>query len=207
VSGAVASCAAALVLLLDASGSIPDDAWGLQVEGHRAALAAPEVVRLVERGGPVAVAAFGFAAGVWELAPWSVLRSGADARAFGDALAAGARDRASRFLAATATGTAIRTATEAHERAPCEADERITDLVSDGTANAGRDTARARDDAAEAGIRVNALAVRTEAGADDPAAWLRETAMTPGGFVLEADGWDRFAEALRRKLARELAAR
>ncbi|MBY0338413.1 MAG: DUF1194 domain-containing protein, partial [Acetobacteraceae bacterium] len=62
---------------------------------------------------------------------------------------------------------------------------------------------RARDAAALRGARINAIAVGPAEAAD----WLRAHAVTPGGFVIAAEGWADYPAAIRRKLTLEVAAR
>lgn len=63
----------------------------------------------------------------------------------------------------------------------------------------------ARDEAIARGIRVNALVVNTYGA---PAAdWARQALVTPSGFVMEADGWQEVAAALRRKVTQEVSQR
>lgn len=188
-------CAVALVLLLDASGSIGARDWQLQLDGHAAALESPEVQRVIERDG-LAVSAWAFAEYVQGIEAWTVLRTQADARA----LAVRLRQAPRMLSGGTDIGQALRVATSALGAAPC-GDSQVIDLVTDGEATPWPVEA-ARDEAAARGITINALAV----GSPDAAAWLRAHAVTPGGFVVEAAGWVEFATAMRRKLAMEVAA-
>ena len=195
------TCATALVLLLDASYSVGTAEWRQQVEGHAEALASPSVTSIIERG-PVAVTALAFASGTATLMRWRVLRTSGDALAFAAGLAGAERP----FWGSTATGDAVRAGLAALEEAPCAAEALVLDVVSDGESNEGVAPEVAREEAEAAGVRINALGVRTQ-GRDDPAGWLRQHVVTPGGFAIEVEGWDAFAAAIRRKLALEVAAR
>lgn len=190
-------CAVALVLLLDASGSIGASAWAAQVAGHASAVESPEVTRHIERG-PIAVKAVAFADVNIPLTPWHVLRTRADAQGYALALRTSLRP----MSGGTLIGHAIRDALRFLEAVPCDADERVIDLVSDGEADA-REASPARDQAHAAGVRINALGV----GPASAAAWLREHAVTPGGFAMQVEDWDGFARAMVRKLSLEVAAR
>lgn len=187
-------CALALVLLLDASGSISARDWQLQLDGHAAALESPEVQRIIARDG-LAVSAWAFADYAQGLAGWTVLRTPDDARA----LATRLRTSPRLMSGGTDIGQALRVATGALGVAPC-GDSAVIDLVTDGEA-AAAPTEAARDEAARRGVVINALAV----GSPDAAAWLREHAVTPGGFVVQAAGWGEFAAAMRRKMVLEVA--
>lgn len=53
------------------------------------------------------------------------------------------------------------------------------------------------------GVRINVIGV----GSDGAADWLRDNAVTPGGFVMQIDAWEGFAIAIRRKVSLEVAVR
>ena len=93
----------------------------------------------------------------------------------------------------------------------------MIDVCGDGTNNAGRDVATARDDAVAAGITINGLAIIN----DHPVSWTYAHVQPPGGldnyyrqnvtggpgsFVLEVHGFAAFADAMKRKLISEIAA-
>src|SRR3954469_3786235 len=97
------------------------------------------------------------------------------------------------------------------------ATRRVIDVGGDGTNNAGREAAEARDDAVKAGITINGLAIIN----DHPMAWTYAHVQPPGGlanyyrenvtggpgsFVLEVHDFNAFGEAMTRKLVSEIAA-
>ncbi len=188
------ACAAALVLLLDASASILPPEWRLQLDGHADAIEA--IGETVQRGEPVAVAAFAFSEMVQPLVRWRLVRTADDAREVAAQLRAAPRGPA----LGTEIPHALRVARNAMAEAPCEPEQQVIDLVTDGEAH-GPATARERDLAAAEGVRINALGV----GREDAADWLRAHAVTPGGFVMHASDWQDFARAIRRKVALEVA--
>jgi hypothetical protein len=190
-------CAVALVLLLDASGSINATEWRQQLDGTADALADPRVVRVIERGPGVAVTAIAFDTDTAEILPWRVARTGAEAAA----VAAELRGAQRPLSGGTAIGAALDAARAALAEAPCAADELVVDLSTDGE-DLPAETEAARDRATAEGIRVNAIGVGRESAAE----WLRAHAVTPGGFALSAD-WSGFAEAMVRKLVLEVASR
>ena len=193
------ACAVALVLLMDASGSINDAEWALQRDGTAEALTDPAVLGVLRRQGAVAITAIAFAEETQVLVPWAVVAADADAQAFANGLRSAPRA----LWGGTYIGPALEDAAAALDAAPCAAEQEVVDIASDG----GSDVMPA--EAARAmlelrGVRVNALGIGTLPG-DDPARWLRAHAVTSGGFALSADGWAGFARAMRRKLAMELA--
>ncbi len=191
-----AVCAAALVLLPDASGSILPDEWRVQVEATAAGLEDAAVACILERGPGVAAKAIAFSDDTTTLVGWRHLRTAEDARRFAAALRAAPRGAS----AGTDIGRALEVALDSLDAAPCEAEQEVIDLSTDGEAPAGPVHA-ARERAAGRGARINALGV----GAPEAAEWLRENAVTPGGFALHAGRWEDYPAAIRRKLTLELA--
>jgi hypothetical protein len=100
--------------------------------------------------------------------------------------------------------------------APVETTRRIIDVAGDGTNNAGREAAAARDDAVAAGVTINGLAIVN----DHPISYTYAHVQPPGGltewyrsnvtggtgsFVLEVHDFSAFGEAMTRKLINEIA--
>lgn len=193
------ACALALLLLMDVSGSVSDTHWREQRDGTAAAFREPAIARLIAGQEGVAVAVIAWGSGAHRLLPWRVLVSEAQAAAFAEDLAAAARPEAGQ----TDLALALEAAAEAFEALPCRAERRVADISGDGPAN-GPDPAPARAALAEAGVVLNGLPIVTAA---EPGlgAYYRERVITPGGFVIEAEGWAAFGEAIRRKLALEVA--
>lgn len=194
------TCVLALILLLDASASVPQPAWAVLQEGHAAAFEAPEVRRAIRASGPVAVRAFEFSDRSAPLTGWRVLATDADAYAYARELRGAART----LMGSTATGDAILEALAEFRRSPCPDAEAVLDVATDGPANMGAPAAEARDAAAAAGVRVNVLAIETAEG--DPEPFAREHLATPDGFVIRVQGWRDVPRAIVRKISLELAA-
>jgi hypothetical protein len=192
----MSACALALVLLLDASASILPPEWQLQTQGHAAAFEDPVVNRAIARGEGVAVTALSFSDDAREMIGWRILHEELDAAAF----AASLREAPRGIPSGTNLGGALLVAMERLEAAPCEASQRVIDLATDGEANASR-AREARAQAEERGVRINAIGVGPASAGD----WLRENAVTSGGFVMQAPDWPSFAVAIRRKVTLELA--
>ena len=78
----------------------------------------------------------------------------------------------------------------------------VIDISGDGMSNEGVEPATLRAALAEAGISVNALAIETDEG--DLTGYFWENVISgPGAFVETADGFEDFADKMRRKLRRE----
>ncbi len=194
-------CFVALVLLLDASGSVSPTDWRLQVQGTADGIADEAVVRVIERQGPMAVAAIAFSDMTVPLVSWRVVRNAAEVQGFAQAL----REAPRALYGGTRIGEAIEDAVVALDAAPCQAEQEVIDVASDGDADPVP-TRRARDAAALRGTRVNAIGIGRLPGGD-PADWLRENAITPGGFAIAVESWGDFATAIRRKISMEVASR
>lgn len=191
-------CAAALVLLLDASGSIMPSEWREQVDATARAVESAEVADAIRRGGPIAATALAFDDRPRTMVGWHVLTSAEDAEAFAGRL----REAPRGGQGGTAIGLALR---EAHRRmgeAPCEADRFVIDLSTDGEAPEP-DTAAARDAAQADGVTINVISV---GGMSRPES-LREHATTGDGFLIHASDWHAYGALVRRKVILETAAR
>jgi Ca-activated chloride channel homolog len=104
----------------------------------------------------------------------------------------------------TAIGPALLAAAAAFDRLSQPDGRRVIDISGDGIANFGLPPAVARDRVVAGGIGINGLAILT----DEP--WLAEYYRTnviggPSAFVAVARTFDDFADAILRKLMREIA--
>jgi hypothetical protein len=138
---------------------------------------------------------------------------GADAaRKFGDQLIELPRSFAER----TSISGGIDYAMAVMARAPYEAPRRTIDVSGDGTNNSGRDVGLARDEALAKGVTINGLVILS----DRPMAWNPEHTNPPGGlaeyyrtnviggpgaFVLVAEDFNSFGQAIVKKLIAEIA--
>jgi len=201
----------ALVLAVDASGSIDPDEFRLQREGYAEALTHPTVLDAI-RGKPngtiaVAMVEWGAPEGAATVVDWHLVADAASANALADAVLAAERSRQSW----NAIGDALVHCTAMLLAAPFRASERVIDLSGDGPDLRSRVAATAaRDDAVAAGIQINALAVAaagqvTRLGEPLAETYRREVIGGPGAFVVSAEDRRDIARALRAKLVREIA--
>jgi len=195
------ACETALLLSIDVSGSIDAGDYRLQAEGLATALADPEVAEALVAG-QVALAVIQWS-GVEEQAlvlPWRRMLTHADIARF--AARAAAIPRA--FNGSdTAVGQAIRFATAQFAAVP-DCARGVIDISGDGQENAGFTDARARSEAIEAGLTINAIAIEEPGPAFPITNYYRNRIITPGGFTVTARGLQDYAETLRFKLLREL---
>src|SRR5271165_2533158 len=215
-SRAAQSVDVALVLVADVSRSIDDSEFNLEKQGYSAAFTNPEVLAAIQGGsaGAVAIAYVEFAGSseVKTVLDWTVIHDEASAKAFADRLVQAPRS----FYGRTAISAGVDHAVEMLAENGFEAGRRVIDVCGDGTNNAGRDIAAARDDALHDGITINGLAIIN----DHPVSWTYAHVQPPGGlpnyyranvtggpgsFVLEVHDFHTFGEAMTRKLLSEIA--
>jgi hypothetical protein len=207
-----------LVLAADVSRSVDEAKFQLQREGYAAALANPRVLDAI-RSGPhqriaVTFVEWSGATSQRVVIDWMIVNDEASARAFGDRLIEAPRSFADR----TSISGGIDFAMAQLARAPFEASRRTIDVSGDGTNNAGREVTTARDDAVAAGVTVNGLVILSER----PMSWNPEHTNPPGGlvnyyrnnviggpgaFVMVAEDFRSFGNAIINKLIAEIAMR
>jgi hypothetical protein len=211
----------ALVLLTDVSSSMGDDEFKLVKESYRAAFADPEVAAAIAsnpRGVAVAYVEFSDENSVMLVKGWDLLTDNASAAAFGSAVALAPRSSTGN----TALGNGIQRAAELLLAGKFDGARMVIDVASDHPGDGGQ-ASYIRQQVVESGITINALPIMTNnrAGSFDGrttfayAQWglggivgfYRESIIGgPGSFLVEANDYDDFGEALKRKLLLELIA-
>jgi hypothetical protein len=206
----------ALVLVTDVSRSIDDTEFKLEKDGYTSAFTSQKVLEAIQGGpaGKIAVSYVEFASSfeVRTVLDWTVIRDRASAQAFVDRLAAAPRS----YWGRTAISAGVDQAVQLLAESGVSATRHVIDVCGDGTNNAGREVAEARDDAVKAGITINGLAIIN----DHPVSWTFAHVQPPGGlanyyranvtggpgsFVLEVHDFASFGEAMTRKLVDEIA--
>jgi hypothetical protein len=217
----LASAAEAVDLLLvfaaDVSRSIDQEKFQLQRDGYAAAITNPRVLDAV-RSGPHHRIAVCFVewSGIGAqkvLIDWTVIQDTKSAQQFAAQLAEAPRSFADR----TSISGAIDFAMAQLERSPFEAGRRTIDVSGDGTNNAGRDVKIARDEVLAKGVTINGLVILSE----HPLSWNAEHTNPPGGldryyqdnvmggpgaFVMVAQNFNSFGQAIMNKMIAEIAA-
>jgi Protein of unknown function (DUF1194) len=208
----------ALVLVNDVSRSVDDIEYKLEKDGYASAFTNQKVLDAIQSGpfGKIAVAYVEFASSfeVRTVLDWTVIKDRPSAKAFIEHLNTVPRS----FWGRTAIGAGIDEAVQLLAESAMNATRRVIDVCGDGTNNAGREAADARDDAVKAGITINGLAIIN----DHPESWTFAHVQPPGGlanyyrenvtggagsFVLEVHDFANFGEAMTRKLVEEIATR
>ena len=193
-----------LVLAIDSSTSVDKREFSLQLEGLARAFRDPELLEAIRSGPRRAIAVtlieWSSASRQRVSIPW---RRIADPRA-AEALA-GKLEAAPRLVDAGATSIseAIRFCVRQFEASGFAGSRRVIDISGDGENNQGASLDQARREADQAGVTVNALAVKNRVWSLD--AYFREEVITgSAAFAIQADDYEAYIEAIRRKLIREI---
>jgi hypothetical protein len=206
-----------LVLAADVSRSVDSQKFQLQRDGYAAAITNKRVLDAITSGahGKIAVCFVEWSgAGAQKVViDWTVVKDLDSANKFSAQLAEAPRSFADR----TSISGGIDFAMEQLARAPYEARRHTIDVSGDGTNNAGRDVAVARDEAVAQGVTINGLVILT----DRPLSWNAEHTNPAGGldnyyranvvggqgaFVMVAQDFNSFGQAIINKLVAEIAA-
>jgi len=202
----------ALVLAVDVSRSIDEDEARLQREGYRAAVSDPKVIEAIRGGmlGSIAVAYIEWAGIEYQrtVIPWTRIGSQRDADIWAETLANSPRAS----LSWTSISGAIEFSRALIAQCPNEATRKVIDVSGDGVNNSGPPAEQARDRAVADGITINGLPIlndRPTFGRPPPMPldqYFRESVVGgPGAFVIAAEDFEAFGNAVRRKLIREIA--
>ncbi|WP_137124843.1 DUF1194 domain-containing protein [Roseomonas sp. HF4] len=195
----------ALCLAVDASSSVDFDEFGLMLGGYAAAFRDAGIGAALAAGPRGATAA---AMLLWSgvraqavVVPWARLDGPGAAAVFADRV-----ENAPRLVpaGATALGEGMAAALALLATCPADATRLVMDVSGDGRHNQGRPPAPVRDIGVAAGITINALAVLNEEP-DLMEHYRAEVIGGPGAFVMPTPDYGAFADAIREKLAREIA--
>ena len=196
----------ALVLAVDASGSVDARRFALQKQGYVAAFRNPRVLNAIRSGlnQSIAVTMFQWTGPRLQVhvVPWTIIKDEASANAFAAAIEAAPRHL---FGGGTSISGAIDYGRLLLAQAEVAPSRRVIDVSGDGANNSGRPVTFARDDAVRAGIGINGLPIPwVEPGLDR---YYEDYVVGgPGAFVVVADTYDNFADAVLKKLITEIAA-
>jgi len=197
----------ALVFAIDASGSIDDDQYLLQMAGTGEALRDPAIARAVREAGGVAMAAV-----VWSdtavassVIGWHSVRSAADLDKFAHAIESLKRTGGG----GTDIGDGLSRALDLLADPALCALRRVVDVSGDGRETHyprrrhGVSMATARKRAREEGVTVNGLAILDEEP-DIEEYYRNRVAVGAGSFVIVANGFADFGNAMKAKLLNEI---
>ncbi len=196
---------ALLVMAIDASASVSQTVLEGQLEGHAGAFRDPLVHNALQSGfyGRIGVAVM-----LWSnptdtnlVIPWRVLESAEDAMTLAADIDAIPRDERA---GSTGLGAALAAGERHIRRAPFRSDRRIIDISSNGFNNIGPRPEFLKPALEVADIEVNAIVILDEYD------WLKRyfaesVVVGTGAFVMPAGGVEDYADAILRKLVRELS--
>jgi hypothetical protein len=205
-----------LVMSADVSRSVDATKFQLQRNGYAQAIGNPRVLKAIQSGphGGIGVAFVEWSGvGAQKLIiDWTKIDSAKSAEDFASQIVEAPRPFADR----TSISGGIEYSVSQLERAPFKAARRTIDVSGDGTNNSGRDVALARDEALAKGITINGLVILS----DRPIPWNPEHTNPPGGlekyyrdnviggpgsFVMVAENFESFGQAIINKLIAEIA--
>jgi hypothetical protein len=202
----------ALVMAVDVSLSMTPEEQRIQREGYVEAFRSDVVQGAIRQGlnGRIAVAYVEWA-GVSSQAvvvPWTVVGTPEEANGFADRLAKNPPRRSTW----TSIAGALDFSANLLRDSGVAATRRVIDVSGDGPNNQGRDVTQARDDVVAQGIVINGLPlmIREPTGPwdiPDLDRYYRECVIGgPGAFMVPVRERAQFAQAIRTKIVREVAA-
>jgi len=193
-----------LVLAVDASSSVSVEEFNLQMRGFAEAFrSAPVTAAVAAHGaGGIAISMIQWSDNRrQEVAiDWRVLADAASAEAFADTI-----DSTPRFLdgGGTAIGGAIAFSLAELERNGYQGARKVIDISGDGRANQGAQPETLRDAAVLQGVTINGLAILNEDSS--VAAYYKNSVIGgDGAFVITANDYESFAQAILEKLVKEI---
>jgi hypothetical protein len=194
-----------LALMVDASGSVNQQRFELQRRGYADAFRNKQVLNAIRGGSTGSIATMmvqwtGYNMQA-QAVPWTLIKDEASANGFANAIEAAPRQL---FGGGTSISGAIDHAMLLLPNAPFKGLKRVIDISGDGSNNRGRDVREARDDAVKAGVVINGLPiVALEWGLDRY--YFDNVIGGPGAFIVPADSYENFSQAIVRKLILEIA--
>jgi Protein of unknown function (DUF1194) len=194
-----------LVLAVDASGSVSDARFELQKQGYVAAFRNLRLLEAIRSGSSKAITVtmtqWTGPALQLQVVPWMLIRDEASMLALADAI-----DKAPRqlFGGGTSISGAIDHAVTLFPASEFKGARRVIDVSGDGANNRGRSAVAARDDAVREGVSINGLPILALEPSLDH--YYRDNVIGgPGAFVVVAESYEDFAEAVLKKLITEIA--
>ena len=202
-----------LVIAVDASGSVSDNEFALQIGGIAAAFREPDIHEAIASGPQqriaVALMIWADARARQAISPWIMIDGPDAAFAFADLVEAQAeRRQIFRGRSGTGIGAAIGQGVRELRTNKFDGTRLAIDVSGDGRETPlmfgeGMALTEAHKRAARLEVVVNGLAILS----DDPnlnVYYRARVAMGPGSFVISAADYDDFARAMRLKLVREI---
>jgi hypothetical protein len=194
-----------LVLAVDASSSVSTEEFDLQMRGLALAFRDPAVTQAIRASGDLGIAVSLIQ---WSdsrkqamAVDWTIVRDEAEAAALADEIEA-----APRYLigGGTAIGGALEYALRQLDNNAFRARRKVIDVSGDGRTNQGVQPADVRDLAVAEGVTINGLAILNEDPTVDSYYYANVIGGT-GAFVMTANDYEAYGEAIQAKLIKEIA--
>jgi hypothetical protein len=201
-----------LVLAVDVSASIGEEAARLQRDGYRTALTDLQVLAAIGGGplGAIAVAYVEWGGYFYHrlVVPWTKVAGPEDANAWSDQL----RPAPPQTLTWTSISGGLEFSSQVLAESPFEGTRRVIDVSGDGGNNNGPPPESERDRLVAEGVTINGLPIvnggpiyGTAPGQSLESYYRDQVIGGPGAFLIVADGYAAFGAAIRRKLIQEIA--
>ena len=199
------------MLAIDVSRSVTDDEAVLQRDGYRKAFTDPAVLAGIANGplGAIAVAYFEWAAYDFQdlIMPWTRIAGPSDAQAWADRLGAIRHQSVSWTSLSGALAYSGRLLTAS----PFQGTRRVVDVSGDGANNNGPSPEDERDRLVASGVTINGLPIinrhprfgRLELDVDK--FYQASVVGGTGAFMIVAEDFTAFSDAIKRKLLQEIA--
>lgn len=207
-----------LILAVDCSGSVDEVEAQLQREGYIAALTSDRVINAIKSGENrrIGVAYVEWAGEIYQriIVDWTIVEDADSAKAVAAKIAA------SPYMALrwTSISAAIDFSVALFQKSPFESQRQVIDISGDGKNNNGRDVVSARDAAVASGIIINGLPILNSrkggygrgfrgfpSDPDLDTYYQNFVIGGPGSFMVPAESFDTFSQAIQSKLIREVA--
>ena len=197
--------AIALVLAVDASGSVNNRRFELQKQGYAAAFRNPKVLNSIRSLMTQSIAVTMMQ---WTgprlhvvVVDWMLVKDESSVNALATAIEAAPRQL---FGGGTSISGAIDYSRLLLAQCPCNPARRVVDVSGDGSNNSGRPVTQARDEAVHDGVGINGLPILSIEPFLDRY-YYDNVIGGPGAFMIPAENYDTFADAILKKLITEIA--
>jgi hypothetical protein len=194
-----------LVLAVDTSGSVSAGRFELQKQGYAAAFRNPKLLSLIRSLDTQSIAVTMMQ---WTgprlhvvVVDWTLIKDEATASTFADAIEAAPRQL---FGGGTSISGAIDYSRLLLAQSPFNGMRRVIDISGDGSNNSGRPVTQARDEAVKDGVGINGLPILSIEPLLDHY-YYDNVIGGPGAFMIPAENYDTFADAVLKKLITEIA--
>jgi Protein of unknown function (DUF1194) len=194
-----------LIFAVDASGSVNQYRFELQKRGYVAALRNPKVLSAILGGRmqSIAVSLFQWTGPFLQVPvlPWMLLKNEASIESAASQIESTPRKL---FGGGTSISGAIDYSMGLFGQSPFKGERRVIDISGDGSNNGGRSVVRARDEAVAKDVTINGLPILAVEPSLDQ--YYRDYVIGgPGAFMIVADKFEDFADAILKKMIVEIA--